>query len=376
MPTADGEPTLWTPIGTYVSRKDSKPFSGTFDGNGHAITGLYINNAAQYQGLFGNISTGGVVKNLAVAGRVIATGQNNVGGIVARLSGGTVQNCGFYGAVTAGTSNAGGVVGQGSATNCWYYRTDDGASVLGVYGSWSGINCYTNVNKSVSGTTVCTETQFKDGTVADLLNPYAYENGLPLWKVGSSYLNIDTALKYDALVKLTTGVKNSTVAGKVGFGSSLVQSKLTNSGDALTLATAEGTGDVRYTVKNPQGDGVTITEADLVPTSTPYTVKAEDVDEQGTITLYFGTKDELMADLAESGWYYNQTSKSYTIKTSEELHFLATLVNDKHIDFSGKTITLNADIDLSGIKDWAPIGKDADHPLRARLTATERSSPV
>lgn len=372
VPTADGEPTLWTPIGTYVSRKDSKPFSGTFDGNGHAITGLYINNAAQYQGLFGNISTGGVVKNLAVAGRVTATGQNNVGGIVARLSGGTVQNCGFYGAVTAGTSNAGGVVGQGSATNCWYYRTDDGASVLGVYGSWSGINCYTNVNKSVSGTTVCTETQFKDGTVADLLNPYAYENGLPLWKVGSSYLNIDTALKYDALVKLTTGVKNSTVAGKVGFGSSLVQSKLTNSGDALTLATAEGTGDVRYTVKNPQGDGVTITEADLVPTSTPYTVKAEDVDEQGTITLYFGTKDELMADLAESGWYYNQTSKSYTIKTSEELHFLATLVNDKHIDFSGKTITLNADIDLSGIKDWAPIGKDADHPFKGTFNGNRK----
>lgn len=372
VPTADGEPTLWTPIGTYVSRKDSKPFSGTFDGNGHAITGLYINNAAQYQGLFGNISTGGVVKNLAVAGRVIATGQNNVGGIVARLSGGTVQNCGFYGAVTAGTSNAGGVVGQGSATNCWYYRTDDGASVLGVYGSWSGINCYTNVNKSVSGTTVCTEAQFKDGTVADLLNPYAYENGLPLWKVGSSYLNIDTALKYDALVKLTTGVKNSTVAGKVGFGSSLVQSKLTNSGDALTLATAEGTGDVRYTVKNPQGDGVTITEADLVPTSTPYTVKAEDVDEQGTITLYFGTKDELMADLAESGWYYNQTSKSYTIKTSEELHFLATLVNDKHIDFSGKTITLNADIDLSGIKDWAPIGKDADHPFKGTFNGNRK----
>lgn len=372
VPTADGEPTLWTPIGTYVSRKDNKPFSGTFDGNGHTITGLYINNATQYQGLFGNISTGGVVKNLVVAGRVIATGQNNVGGIVARLSGGTVQNCGFYGAVTAGTSNAGGVVGQGSATNCWYCRTDDGASVLGVYGSWSGINCYTNVNKSVSGTTVCTEAQFKDGTVADLLNPYAYENGLPLWKVGSSYLIIDTTLKYDALVKLATGVKNSTVAGKVGFGSSLVQSKLTNSGDALMLVAAEGTGDVRYTVKNPQGDGVTITEADLVPTSTPYTVKTEDVDENGIITLYYGTEDEVTADLTESGWYYNNTTGSYKIQTSEELHFLATLVNDKHIDFSGKTITLYADIDLSGIKDWAPIGKDADHPFRGTFNGNNK----
>ena len=371
VPTADGEPTLWTPIGTYVSRKDNKPFSGTFDGNGHTITGLYINNATQYQGLFGNISTGGVVKNLVVAGRVIATGQNNVGGIVARLSGGTVQNCGFYGAVTAGTSNAGGVVGQGSATNCWYCRTDDGASVLGVYGSWSGINCYTNVNKSVSGTTVCTEAQFKDGTVADLLNPYAYENGLPLWKVGSSYLIIDTTLKYDALVKLATGVKSSVVDGKVKIGNDLTQI-LRNSGETLTLTAADGTGDVYYTVKNPQGDGVTITEADLAPTSTPYTVKAEDVDEQGIITLYFGTKDELMADLAESGWYYNQTSKSYTIKTSEELHFLATLVNDKHIDFSGKTITLYADIDLSGIKDWAPIGKDADHPFRGTFNGNNK----
>ena len=371
VPTADGEPALWTPIGTFVNWNNNKPFSGTFDGNGHTITGLYINNAAQYQGLFGNISTGGVVKNLVVAGRVTATRQNNVGGIVARLNGGTVQNCGFYGAVTAGTSYAGGVVGQGSATNCWYYRTDDGASVLGVYGSWSGINCYTNVNKSVSGTTVCTEAQFKDGTVVDLLNPYAYENGLPLWKVGSSHLIIDTTLKYDALVKLATGVKSSVVDGKVKIGNDLTQI-LRNSGETLTLTAADGTGDVYYTVKNPQGDGVTITEADLVPTSTPYTAKAENVDEQGIITLYYGTKDELTADLAESGWYYNQTSKSYTIKTLEELCFLATLVNDKHIDFSGKTITLNADIDLSGIKDWAPIGKDADHPFRGTFNGNNK----
>ena len=367
VPTAGDSLNSWTSIGNANAKK----FQGTFDGDGHTISGLYINNATQYQGLFGNISTGGVVKNLVVAGRVIATGQNNVGGIVARLSGGTVQNCGFYGAVTAGTSNAGGVVGQGSATNCWYCRTDDGASVLGVYGSWSGINCYTNVNKSVSGTTVCTEAQFKDGTVADLLNPYAYENGLPLWKVGSSYLIIDTTLKYDALVKLATGVKSSVVDGKVKIGNDLTQI-LRNSGETLTLTAADGTGDVYYTVKNPQGDGVTITEADLAPTSTPYTVKAEDVDEQGIITLYFGTKDELMADLAESGWYYNQTSKSYTIKTSEELHFLATLVNDKHIDFSGKTITLYADIDLSGIKDWAPIGKDADHPFRGTFNGNNK----
>lgn len=360
------EPHKWTPIGN-----NQKKFQGTFDGDGHTISGLYINNAVQNQGLFGYVGRGGVVQNLVVAGRVTATGQNYVGGIVARLNGGTVQNCGFYGAVTAGTSYTGGVVGSGSATNCWYYRTDDGASVLGVYGARSGTNCYHNVHDNSKGA-YYEDKAFGDGTVADLLNPYAYENGLPLWKVGSSYLIIDTTLKYDARVKLATGVKNSTVAGKVGFGSSLVQSKLTNSGDALMLVAAEGTGDVRYTVKNPQGDGVTITEADLVPTSTPYTVKTEDVDENGIITLYYGTEDEFTADLTESGWYYNNTTGSYKIQTPEELRFLATLVNDKHIDFSGKTITLNADIDLSGIKDWAPIGKDADHPFKGTFNGNEK----
>lgn len=363
VPTGGNE---WTPIGD-----SSNTFQGTFDGDGHTISGLYINNAVQNQGLFGYVGRGGVVQNLVVAGRVTATGQNYVGGIVARLNGGTVQNCGFYGAVTAGTSYTGGVVGSGSATNCWYYRTDDGASVLGVYGARSGTNCYHNVHDNSKGA-YYEDKAFGDGTVADLLNPYAYENGLPLWKVGSSYLIIDTTLKYDALVKLATGVKNSTVAGKVGFGSSLVQSKLTNSGDALMLVAAEGTGDVRYTVKNPQGDGVTITEADLVPTSTPYTVKTEDVDENGIITLYYGTEDEFTADLTESGWYYNNTTGSYKIQTPEELRFLATLVNDKHIDFSGKTITLNADIDLSGIKDWAPIGKDADHPFKGTFNGNEK----
>ena len=224
VPTAGDSLNSWTSIGNANAKK----FQGTFDGDGHTISGLYINNAVQNQGLFGYVGRGGVVQNLVVAGRVTATGQNYVGGIVARLNGGTVQNCGFYGAVTAGTSYTGGVVGSGSATNCWYYRTDDGASVLGVYGARSGTNCYHNVHDNSKGA-YYEDKAFGDGTVADLLNPYAYENGLPLWKVGSSYLIIDTTLKYDALVKLATGVKNSTVAGKVGFGSSLVQSKLTNS---------------------------------------------------------------------------------------------------------------------------------------------------
>lgn len=55
----------------------------------------------------------------------------------------------------------------------------------------------------------------------------------------------------------------------------------------------------------------------------------------------------------ETNWY-NTSSNSYTISTAAQLAGLAELVNEGN-SFSGKTITLNADIDLGG-KEWTPIG--------------------
>ena len=46
------ETSQWTPIGTYTSDTDNNPFAGIFDGNGHTIKGLYINdNTADNVGL-------------------------------------------------------------------------------------------------------------------------------------------------------------------------------------------------------------------------------------------------------------------------------------------------------------------------------------
>ena len=62
----------WVPIGT-----SGNAFTGTFDGNGHVVRGLYINTSANYQGLFG--MNCGVIKNLTVQGSV--SGGEYVGGI-------------------------------------------------------------------------------------------------------------------------------------------------------------------------------------------------------------------------------------------------------------------------------------------------------
>ena len=93
--TGDG----WTPIGDSAT-----PFVGTFDGNGHAISNLYIRAAsisdAVYAGLFGSIGTGGVVRNVGVdSGSVTAKVRTTTGtdspayaGGLAGTSGGTITD--------------------------------------------------------------------------------------------------------------------------------------------------------------------------------------------------------------------------------------------------------------------------------------------
>lgn len=93
----------WLPIGS------STPYSGTFDGKNHEISGLTIATEAANQGLFGQIN-GATVKNLRVDGKVTCgTKNNNIGGIVGYMWLGNVENCSFSGTVKGGY--AGGIVG-------------------------------------------------------------------------------------------------------------------------------------------------------------------------------------------------------------------------------------------------------------------------
>lgn len=93
--------TTWTPIGSMAE----KAFSGTFDGDGHVITGLKfgtlgtedtdeVRNNSQAAGLFGYVD-GGTIQNLAVKDSVFCmTGLlSQVGPIVASLDEGTVTKC-------------------------------------------------------------------------------------------------------------------------------------------------------------------------------------------------------------------------------------------------------------------------------------------
>ncbi len=82
--TSDWNENNYTPIGS-----GSTPFSGTFDGCGHTVSGIRI-YVYSYKGLFGHVS-GGTVKNVTVADTRINS-NDYCGGIVG-YNNGTVENC-------------------------------------------------------------------------------------------------------------------------------------------------------------------------------------------------------------------------------------------------------------------------------------------
>ena len=75
-----------TAIGT-----NTNPFNGIFDGNGYTVSGIKIQSDESYQGLFGVVASGGVVRNVVVQGADIR-GNNYVGGVVGKIYG-ILENC-------------------------------------------------------------------------------------------------------------------------------------------------------------------------------------------------------------------------------------------------------------------------------------------
>ena len=108
----------WLPIGDATNR-----FLGTFDGNGHTISNIFIDRDIAYVGLFGVIGADGEVRNLGIEGGSV-TGQQNTGAL-AGLVFGTVRVCyATANAEGAHTSEfyVGGLVGQlfgGTAASCY-----------------------------------------------------------------------------------------------------------------------------------------------------------------------------------------------------------------------------------------------------------------
>ncbi|WP_254864652.1 CARDB domain-containing protein [Halovivax gelatinilyticus] len=143
--TADGS---FEPIG---SDTDSA-FTGTVDGNGHTISGLTIDENADYVGLFGVIGDGSQITDLALTS-VDVRGDEHVGGLAGLSEGGTVHGVTATGTVSGDSSRVGGLLGANEKGT-----VEDSHASVSVSSGWSsagglvGVNDGWIVHSSADGT--------------------------------------------------------------------------------------------------------------------------------------------------------------------------------------------------------------------------------
>ena len=194
-------------------------YTGTFDGQGHTISGLTMRLSSNYVGLFGIVGGGATIKNFVLDETCSISGNAYVGIIGGSNGSGivTMECLGNEGTVTAAAQNAGGIFGCNMAAkatpifrNCYVtgavkggkesgqitgyaahgqaYNCYASGSIQGVYypdmsdamlrGNPQSFNCYSIYPDR--NATVVDETQIAGGELCYLLNQ-GDELPTPVW---------------------------------------------------------------------------------------------------------------------------------------------------------------------------------------------------
>ena len=263
---SDGTFITWTPIGfSYTT-----PYSGTFDGRGHSINGLYFcQDRTQplqkklYLGLFGLLENA-TVENVTVAdsyfnagadysyaGGIAAQAGNSTisccetrvnvyamvsGGITAEAHSSEIVNCSSVGTIDSFTKT-GGITAfamESTIKNCFYagaVTTSLQGSVIPIADCETISNCYYDKNQFpgqtelLSGVTAKTTKQFQSGSVAYLLqdgqeaevwgqeigvDQYPKIHGKKVYHSGNKYFNEQVTTTTTTTITTTTTTVTTT----------------------------------------------------------------------------------------------------------------------------------------------------------------------
>ena len=161
----------WTPIGSGFGPDNG--YQGTFDGQGHSITGLTITTNTtdgENAALFDGIGSDGTVKNLQVEVNYTVQ-QNGAAGGIAYANYGTITACSVKGDITANSGAVGGIavsnLDTGIITACWYNGQLKERNIGGIVSNnnntvtacyWGG-NAGQGVNNNMGGTVDATKVE-------------------------------------------------------------------------------------------------------------------------------------------------------------------------------------------------------------------------
>lgn len=344
---------MWYPI---------NKFYGTFDGQGHTISGLYLDTDIETSGFIRETYVTATVKNLNIKNSYMrnTTEKNAIIGSVVGRGRGNFEN--LYSdaiIVSSGVIN-GGIVGQvngkenNKVSNCWF---DGSISTIGKSGRYTG-GVLGNV---VQGTTIV-EHCLNTGTVSsEFEGAPVYAGGIMGNVSGSAtILTINDCLNVGKIIT-KHDVCVGSVIGRIPKGPTVT---ITN-----TFATTDTFQHPKSGFLGVGNQSVDTYTGGVVGYDREYLT---DINAYKYTTLDFASywaarkSDTPVLAKHKSGnlsvagsWrldtsWYNSEKKSFTLKNMQQFYGFAMLVNSGN-SFEEKTIKLGADIVLNSgsVTEWA-----------------------
>ncbi|MBO7054553.1 MAG: T9SS type A sorting domain-containing protein [Bacteroidales bacterium] len=327
----EGTVSTWQPIANVNN------FTGSFDGQGHSITGLYTNESSP-AGLFSLTGGGSTIANVVIKDSYIR--GTICGGIVAKTDGSTITNCAVENSYVVGSQSAGtgGIIGNSASVNtviqlCYNTSTifsskSDVGGILG-YGYATIKNCYNQGSAHGSDDTGGIAGELRGGSAA-----YNCYNSGDI-TCGSSYVG--------GIVAFTPSANSVTATFSNCY------SVMTPKKGTQKSVEAFASGEVTYLLNDGQNGDVWFQE--IGTDAFPHFNETENNKVYLSNSTYTNTPTD---DFLYGG---GTGSKNYPfiIKTRAHLEKLATKVNSG-ITYSGYYFIVANDIDLT-TEPWTPIGR-------------------
>lgn len=306
-------------------------FTGSFDGQGHSITGLYI-NVGSPAGLFADAGSGSTIANVVIKDSYIRGAI--CGGITAKADGSAITNCAVKNSYVVGSQSAGtgGIVGNSVSVNtviqlCYntasiYSTAQDAGGILG-YGYATINNCYNQGSAQGSMDVGGIVGEFRTGSSAtncynsgDVTAPSSYVGGIAGYNPSTTISNC-----------------YSVMTPRVGTQKSVEEF---------------ASGEVTYLLNNGQ-NGVWFQKIGI--DAFPH------FNETGDNTVYLSnaTYTNTPTDDFLYGGGTGSKNFPFIIQTRAHLEKLATKVNSG-VTYEGYYFLVANDIDLT-TEPWTPIGR-------------------
>lgn len=188
----DASATAWAhfqPIGSPF-----EPFHGTFDGDGHTINNLHIDDSSWYSGMFRALQ-GAIVKDVGLT-NVDVKGSYYTGALAAMMSDSELSNSYVTGTVSSPDGAAGMVIGHAGThariTRCYSTGTITGGAqrvggFIGEISAWGEVTAFDEPRASV--TEIYTEVNVTPNTSSGTV----YAGGLVGYATGARIYDINIA---------------------------------------------------------------------------------------------------------------------------------------------------------------------------------------